>query len=221
MHLLWGVIRDFVKAVLETKYKSDGDVQADEYIKPWCSEIQTAGQIPTFPSITTVEQLIDAVTMCIHTASPQHTAVNYLQDYYYSFVPSKPPALCAPLPASLAALQQYSEAELTAALPIGSSSAQWKDWLLAAQLPELLSYKVDTKYSLITYAKSLYNVNKKRTSFENASFDYAAVKDAAAMLYSRLKVLEGVFEKVSEAQTEGSIEYLVLQPEVTAVSILI
>ncbi|KAM5343367.1 hypothetical protein ACJ41O_011904 [Fusarium nematophilum] len=221
MYLLWGVIRDFVKSVLETKYKSDEDVQADPYIPSWCEEIQTKGQITSFPTIITVEQLIDAVTMCIHTASPQHTAVNYLQDYYYSFVPAKPPALCTPLPKDLATLQAYTEKELTAALPIGTDGPKWKDWLLAAQLPELLSFKVDDRYNLITYAKSLYNVNKSRTITENKEFDYQAIKDAAALFYSRLMDLGLAFQFVEACQTEGTIEYPVLQPEVTAISILI
>jgi hypothetical protein len=221
MYLLWGVIRDFVKSVLGTKYKSDADVQNDQYIADWCKEIQTKGQILSFPTITTLDQLIDAATMCIHTASPQHTAVNYLQDYYYSFVPAKPPALCTPLPKDLATLQKYTEADLTTALPIGTEGPKWKDWLLAAQLPELLSYKVENQYNLITYAKSLYNVNKQRTNFENKQWDSKTIKEAAALLYSRLKELDIVFKHVSDRQTEGTIEYKVLQPEVTAVSILI
>ncbi|KAF2626469.1 lipoxygenase 1 [Macroventuria anomochaeta] len=221
MYLLWGVIHDFVKSILGTKYKSDSDVQKDQYIPVWCKEIQTMGQIPTFPTITTVDQLVDAVTMCIHTASPQHTAVNYLQDYYYSFVPAKPPALCLPLPKDLTTLQKYTEADLTAALPIGSGSLKWKDWLLAAQLPELLSFKVDNRYNLITYAKSLYNVNKSRTDDENKEWGSRTIKEAAALFYSRLKELDGVFTHVSDRQTEGTVEYKVLQPEVTAVSILI
>lgn len=221
MYLLWGVIHDFIKSILGTKYKTDADVENDQYIADWCKEIQTMGQIPSFPTITTVDQLIDAATMCIHTASPQHTAVNYLQDYYYSFVPAKPPALCTPLPKDLATLQKYTEADLTAALPIGTESTKWKDWLLAAQLPELLSYKVDNQYNLITYAKSLYNVNKSRTSFEDKEWNSKTIKEAAALLYSRLKELDSVFEHISDRQTEGTIEYKVLQPEVTAVSILI
>ncbi|KAI1413994.1 lipoxygenase [Hypoxylon sp. FL1857] len=216
MYLLWGVIRDFVKSVLGTKYKSDGDIQDDPYISDWCKEIQTQGQITTFPTITTVDQLVDAVTMCIHIASPQHTAVNYLQDYYYSFVPAKPPALCTPLPTDLKTLQAYTEKELTEALPIGTEGPKWKDWLLAAQLPELLSFKVEAKYNLITYAKSLYNVNKDRTN-PNAQ----AIKGAAERFYSQLKDLSLAFDYVSACQTEGSIPYKVLQPELTAVSILI
>ncbi|KAF4989606.1 hypothetical protein FGRMN_9013 [Fusarium graminum] len=221
MYLLWGIIRDFVKSVLETEYTCDSHVQRDEYIASWCKEIQTQGQITSFPTITTLDQLIDAVTMCIHTASPQHTAVNYLQDYYYSFVPSKPPALCTPLPQDLKTLQGFTEKELTAALPIGTEDAKWKDWLLAAQLPELLSFKVEDRYNLITYAKSLYNVNKDRTVTENKKFKAKDIKDAAELLYSRLKDAALAFEYMSAIQTEGSIEYPVLQPENTAISILI
>ncbi|KAF2128706.1 Lipoxygenase [Dothidotthia symphoricarpi CBS 119687] len=221
MHLLWGVIREFVKSVLGTKYKSDRDVQADHCISDWYKEIQTSGQLTSFPTITTVDQLIDAVTMCIHTASPQHTAVNYLQDYYYSFVPSKPPALCAPLPKDLKTLQAYTEKDLTAALPIGTDGPKWKDWLLAAQMPELLSFKVEGDYNLITYAKSIYNVNKNRTNSENTAFASEAIKDAARRFYSHLKELQEIFKLVSANQTDGTIEYKVLQPEYTAVSILI
>ncbi|KAL6921066.1 hypothetical protein FSST1_005092 [Fusarium sambucinum] len=221
MYLLWGIIRNFVKTVIESQYTSDHSVQKDHYIGDWCKEIQTNGQIPSFPTITTVEELIDAVTMCIHTASPQHTAVNYLQDYYYSFVPAKPPALCTPLPKDLQALQSYTEKDLTAALPIGTDDMKWKDWLLAAQLPELLSFKVQQDYNLITYAKSLYNVNKNRTITENTKFNCKAIKKAAADFYSHLKSAGVEFEKYSKAQTEGTVEYPVLQPETTAISILI
>ncbi|KID99207.1 lipoxygenase 1, partial [Metarhizium majus ARSEF 297] len=221
MFFLWHIIRDFVKAVLGTRYKCGADIKNDPYLADWCLEIQTKGKLASFPTVTTVDELVDAVTMCIHIASPQHTAVNYLQDYYYSFVPSKPPALCTPLPTSLAQLQSYTEKELTEALPIGTEGPKWKDWLLAAQLPELLSFKVDQKYNLLTYAQSLYNVNKSRTQKENERAEHKVMKEAAAKFYSQLKDCEFVFELVSKFQTPGTIEYKVLQPEFAAVSILI
>lgn len=208
MFLLWEVIRTFVKSVLGTKYKSDKDVQADPYISDWCHEIQTKGQVPTFPSITTMDQLIDAVTMIINIASPQHTAVNYLQDFYYSFIPAKPAALCAPIPTDLKTLQAINETDLTAALPIGTDpeNPKWKDWLLSAQLPELLSYKVEERYNLLTYAQSLYNVNMDRTKAENNKFDSPAIAEAAKSFYSQLLELKKKFKEISDHQTEGSIE---------------
>lgn len=158
--------------------------------------------------------------MCIHIASPQHTAVNYLQIYSYHFVPSKPPALCTALPKDPATLQKYSEKELIDMLPIGTARPKWKDWLLAAQLPELLSYKVEAKYNLLNYAKSLYNVNKNRTVLENKQYNSKMIRDAAEIFHSRLVELKTIFKDVSDYQTEGIIEYKVLQPEPTAVSIL-
>ncbi|OAL18399.1 hypothetical protein AYO22_10719 [Fonsecaea multimorphosa] len=212
---------DGLNRCLRPRHKSDQDVQADSSISDWCNEVQTRGQINNFPTITTVDQLIDAVTMCIHIASPQHTAVNYLQDFYYSFVPSKPPALCTPLPQDLKTLKTYTEKELTAALPISTDGPKWKDWLLAAQLPELLSFKVESRDNLITYAKSLYNVNKGRTVLENKKFDAVAIAKAAADFYSDLKNCGLAFEYVPANQTEGTVEYKVLQPDLTAVSTLI
>ncbi|KAJ2976914.1 hypothetical protein NUW58_g7969 [Xylaria curta] len=198
INALWGAIRDFLSSVLKTKYHSDADVQADPYIANWCVEIQTKGQIPTFPTITTVDQLVDALTMCVHIASPQHTAVNYLQNYYYNYVPAKPAALCSPLPANLQALQGYTEKELTAALPIGEDGP-----------------------NLITYAASLYNVNKSRTQRENDTTNCQSIKQSAADFYSRLVELGKAFEILSAYQTEGNPEFKVLQPDLTAVSILI
>lgn len=221
MYILWGIIRDFVKSVLATKYRSDKDIQDDKHIANWCAEIQNEGQLTSFPTITTVEQLVDAVTMCIHIASPQHTAVNYLQQYYYSFVPAKPPALCTPLPRDLATLKKYTERDLVFALPIGKEEGKWKDWLLAAQLPQLLSYKVKDDYNLLTYAKSLYNVNSGRSVLDNKEVDPNAIKEAAEKLWNRLMKLKDTFKEVSDNQTEGTIEYNGLQPELTAVSILI
>ncbi|TDZ47699.1 hypothetical protein CTRI78_v008464 [Colletotrichum trifolii] len=94
MHFLWGVIKDFVKSIVQTRYKSDEIVQNDKHT-PNC-----------------VEQLVDAVTMCIHIASPQHMA---------------PPALCTPLPLDLETLKSVADKELTAAQPIGKGDMEWKD----------------------------------------------------------------------------------------------
>jgi Lipoxygenase len=221
MTYLWGIIRDFVKSVLKTKYTCNKEILEDPYLADWYKEIQTKGQVNNFPTIKTVDELIDAVTMCIHIASPQHTAVNYLQDYYYSFVPSKPAALCTRLPANLNALKAYTEKDLTAALPIGPEGPKWKDWLLASQLPILLSYRVDKEHSLINYSKSVYNVNRDRTGQETKVLKSDVIREAAKGLYSRLKTCDAIFKKFSDNQTAGTIEYKVLQSEVTAVSILI
>ncbi|KAH7018034.1 lipoxygenase 1 [Microdochium trichocladiopsis] len=221
MFVLWGVLRDFVKTVLSIKYTSDHHVQQDPVIANWAKEIQVGGQVKTFPTITTLDQLIDACTMCIHIASPQHTAINYLQNYYYNYVPSKPPALCTPLPKDLRTLQALTEKDLTTALPIGSTDAKWKDWLLAAQLPELLSFRVEDQYNLLTYAKTLHDINVKRSPGEAKKFGSDVLAQAGAQLYGRLISLKALFEANSAFQTPGTVEYKVMNPDTTAVSILL
>lgn len=73
--------------------------------------------------------------MCIYIASSQHTAVNYLQEYYQPFVVNKPPPLCQPPPKTLAELQNFKEKDVIAALPVDRPV----EWLLAVQIPTLLT----------------------------------------------------------------------------------
>jgi hypothetical protein len=84
--LFWNVLRRFVSTVLHAEYASDAIVIADDCVSKWCEEMQNPnnGDLKSFPTIRTIEELIDAVTACIHIASPLHSAVNYLQNYYVS-----------------------------------------------------------------------------------------------------------------------------------------
>lgn len=91
IYSMWFKIRTFVEEMLALHYgtgaAADEAVKQDQSIAYWCKEMQASGGpgdsggagIATFPTITTFEGLVDACTMCIHLASPQHTAVNYLQ----------------------------------------------------------------------------------------------------------------------------------------------
>lgn len=168
--------------------------------------------MPSFPTIPTIPALIDAITMCIHIASPQHTAVNYLQNYYQAFVINKPPSLLSPPPPTLSALQSYTEQDLIKALPIGHQRL----WLLSAHIPHLLSFKVADENNLINYALSLWNLYKKKMGPREQE-----VKAAAEKFYEDLRHLIGVFERNSQGMTKGSILYNVMDPGSTAVSILI
>lgn len=214
MLLMWDVLRRYVKSILEQYYDEDGpqSVANDSYIRDWCAEVQTHGHVKTFPTITTLDELVDAVTMCIHIAAPFHTAVNYLQNFYQSFVPAKPPMLCLPQPTTLDALRGYAEPDLASALPIGRQ----REWLLAAQVPWLLSFRVESDRSLINYALSQYHVYRWRTSKRDV-----AVRDASEAFYLDLCALAKRFYYNSVGQSEGAIPYMVMDPNQTAVSILI
>ncbi|KAL0953071.1 hypothetical protein HGRIS_007271 [Hohenbuehelia grisea] len=206
---MWDVIRAFVASVLEVYYKAgDAHVAADPHLAAFCTEMRSAhgANLTSFPQIKTLHELIDAVTMCIHIASPQHTAVNYLQHYYQVFVANKPWALYTPLPKTLEELNGYKQADVFDALPFRVT----RDWLVGAQLPYLLSFEVVGSSSLLTYA-----------STQARSYN-AVVARAARTLEAELKRLQGVFRKHSKEMDDQKGEgYMVMDPEMTAVSILI
>lgn len=209
---LWTTLRTYVKSMLLVAYPNDLAVVADTHIQDWVREVKTAAFMPSFPEIQTLDALVDAVTMCIHIAAPFHSAVNYLQNFYQAFVVAKPPSLCQPPVATLDALKAYKEADLVASLPINRQ----RQWLLAAQVPWLLSFKVEAERSLLNYAASQWNVYKYKTAAADQK-----VKEASQVLYSELQALQKTFFYNSSAMDKGSIPYFVLDPGLTAVSILI
>lgn len=230
--LMWQVIRKFVKSFLANGgegqcFDTDAKVAADEDIKRWCAEMRSTdgGQMDTWPEIKTVDQLVDCVTMCIYIASPLHTAVNYLQEYYQSFVVNRAPAVCAPLPTSLQQLKGFQEADLMNSLPINRP----KEWLLASHLVHLLNFRVAEEQNLVNYALSLYHLTDKNSDGGSGEKHIQAAAKALVDDLTLLgdtkdnvgNVVPGVFSKISQGMDDQEIPYRVLQPIETAVSILI
>lgn len=229
--LMWQVLHKFVKAFLANGgqgFDTDAKVAADEDIKRWCSEMRSkdGGQMDSWPEIETVDQLVDCVTMCIYIASPLHTAVNYLQEYYQSFVANRAPAVCAPPPTSLQQLQGFQEADLMHSLPINRP----KEWLLASHLVHLLNFRVAADQNLVNYAVSLYHLTSPKNISGGSGETH--LQDAAKALVDDLttlgdtkdnvgNVVPGVFSSISQAMDDQEHPYNVLQPRDTAVSILI
>ncbi|EUC60806.1 lipoxygenase [Rhizoctonia solani AG-3 Rhs1AP] len=208
MARMWPVIRSFVAGVLGPYYDGgDEHVAADPYLQDFCNEMRSSqgAKMTSFPEIKSLDELLDTVTMCIHIASPQHTAVNYLQHYYQVFVPNKPWAMYTPLPRSLSELQGYKEKHLLDALPFKRT----KDWLIGAQLPYLLSFEVIGQSSLLSYATA------------QSTSPIRVIADSARAFEKELKELQGVFRKNSDALDDRDTKYRVMDPAMTAVSILI
>ncbi|KAJ5968213.1 hypothetical protein N7501_004461 [Penicillium viridicatum] len=216
---MWKKIRTYVNERLLLDYgrgltetELDKKVEADISIRKWWQEMQapSGADLRSFPEIKTFEQLVDCVTMCIHIASPQHTAVNYLQDYYQGFVINKPSCLFAPPPTSLKDLLAYTETDLIKALPIGYT----REWLLSSHVPYLLSFKPD---------------EKKETLIGCIESARALVHDKESPEY---KVLDNFWNELGKSAKEfqqyadekwdaKDIPYTVLKPKFNAVSILI
>jgi hypothetical protein len=223
---MWEALSKFVRAFLVNGgagFKDDETVAKDEAIKAWSEELRSdeGGQLKSFPIITTLDQLVDAVTMAIHIASPQHTAVNYLQEYYQSFVINKPPALYTPLPTTIKELDAYQEKDLIAALPIDHP----QEWLLAAHIPYLLNSPVAAGQDLPTYAVSLYHLTgpKEAGGSNELALQAAArrlVEDLEKFVNPTLKT--GTFAEIAAKVDDKRMPpYQVLYPDATAVSILI
>ncbi|KAJ5263942.1 hypothetical protein N7478_011547 [Penicillium angulare] len=213
---MWGKIRTYVTEMLSLYYPSayaDSLVKQDKSIEKWWKEMQSpsGADMRSFPEIDTFEKLVDCVTMCIHIASPQHTAVNYLQDYYQDFVINKPSCLFTPPPTSLNSLLAYTEEDLVKALPIN----QTREWLLSSHVPYLLSFKPDeqkeTLFGYVTTARALAQSSGNNELYGVLDRFFNALKDSDKEFQ----------DYANEKWDAKDIPYTVLKPKYNAVSILI
>lgn len=211
--VLWSIIHTFVLAILRTVYESDDDVTNDKRIQSWCAEMHspTGGQMDTFPDIRTLDELANAVTMCIHIASPLHNSVNYLQGYYQSFVPNKPASLSSPLPRKLSELMAYGERDIIRALPVKDPRV----WRMCEQLPHLLSSPVEKEMTLTQYARDV-----ERGAGERKGPRWVMVREAAMDFVEQLEEAQISFMRNSEMMDDRVTPYQVLDPEKLAVSIM-
>ncbi|EPS44463.1 hypothetical protein H072_1547 [Dactylellina haptotyla CBS 200.50] len=226
---MWNSIHALVKAMVIDWYGGDTNrkIAKDNDIKKWIKEMRIDGKMQYFPEIHNLEQLTNVLTMCIHIASPQHTAVNYLQEYYQVFVPNKPSSFFQPIPKrsgpdDFSALGVVDEQFIISSLPFerpGEDATSFLGignvWLLAAHLPHLLSVPVGEKESLRRYAEDLYKDERARGSEQT--------KKAAGKFLTDMRNFEVEFEKTSKNMTNRiqPSGYSVLRPTKTAVSILI
>jgi hypothetical protein len=211
MSALWQKLCVFVSSVITRHYTTNAEVERDQDLQNFCNEMRNplGAAMDKFPDINTIEEVIDMVVMCIHIASPQHTAVNYLQDYYQAFVPNKPSCLCTPLPQTIERLNTYTEEDLVQALPVKHPRV----WLMASHLPYLLSYQVDQKQTLLNYALSLQKLAESTPGDQ--------IYDAGKQLVDDLVSLKAEFGRNKAEMDDQLVPYNVMDPDATAVSILL
>ncbi|KAG8823413.1 hypothetical protein FRC17_009342 [Serendipita sp. 399] len=208
----WNLINTFVRRVLSHEYPSDAAVERDPAVQGWVSEIRDpdGGSMQSFPEIRSLTALVDAVTACIHIASPQHSSINYLQHYFLSFVINRPPALHRRIPPTLSSLQQYTELDLMQALPINEPF----QWFLASQIPYILSDPVSEDENLLSYAFSV-------SSLAPGDPKTANLVKAAKRFREDIQRASIVFQENSLALDDQTVPYMVLDPRKVAVSILL
>lgn len=102
---VWGAINDWVSEYVRVFYRSQTHISEDAELAAWCLEItsQSQGKLHGFGDqgegkITSIEYLIEALTMIVFTASAQHAAVNFPQGKVMSFTPAMPLSGRSPAP---------------------------------------------------------------------------------------------------------------------------
>ncbi|KAJ1427870.1 PLAT/LH2 domain [Sesbania bispinosa] len=96
---IWVAIKEWVKHFCSFFYKEDEAIKCDVELQAWWSEIRTLGhgdkQSETWwYQMTTLSNLVEALTTLIWVASARHAALNYGQQYSHKGYPPNRPTLC-------------------------------------------------------------------------------------------------------------------------------
>ncbi|XP_019187173.1 PREDICTED: probable linoleate 9S-lipoxygenase 5 isoform X1 [Ipomoea nil] len=92
---IWSSIKTWVQDYCKIYYKSDDVVQKDTELQAWWKELREQGHgdlkdKPWWPTMQTVQELIDSCTIIIWIASALHAAVNFGQYPYAGYLPNRP-----------------------------------------------------------------------------------------------------------------------------------
>jgi arachidonate 15-lipoxygenase len=203
--LLWNAIHTFVTGFLNHFYPTSKELAEDIELQNWAAELasEKGGRVKGMPDrIDNVQQLIEIVTNVIFTCGPQHSAVNYPQDYYMSFAANMPLAAYRDIPA---AEEVITEAYILKMLPPQQRSAEQLQILftLAAYHYDRLGY-YDKSY------RELYNKNFQEV-FEGTEIEFLVQK-----FQQDLNMAE---QKIDANNKKRVIPYISLKPSLVLNSI--
>nr|AHW81486.1 lipoxygenase 1 [Branchiostoma belcheri tsingtauense] len=190
---LWNIYKTYVTGMVDKAYTTDKAVMDDQALQKFCQMIEGPGQLHGFPrEISTKQLLIDCLTNIIFNVSAQHSAINFPQYDYYSFIPNRPAQLSMPMPDGP---NDMLESTLLEALPPPQFTA------LQVLPSYMLSMPSQTAITGVEAMKEVYpEVHKKFNT---------KLKDLS-------KEIKGRNDKL---KTEGKAAYTYLDPENVAMSI--
>jgi linoleate 9S-lipoxygenase len=92
---IWTTIKTWVQDYVSLYYATDNDVKNDSELQHWWKEVVEKGHgdlkdKPWWPKLQTLEELVEACTIIIWTASALHAAVNFGQYPYGGFILNRP-----------------------------------------------------------------------------------------------------------------------------------
>jgi len=93
--VLWDSIKQWVSDYVNHYYSGAAQIQSDEELQAWWTEIRTVGHAdkkdePWWPELNTPQDLIDIITIIVWGASGHHAAVNFGQYAYAGYFPNRP-----------------------------------------------------------------------------------------------------------------------------------
>ncbi|XP_048323897.2 linoleate 13S-lipoxygenase 2-1, chloroplastic [Ziziphus jujuba] len=93
--VLWDSIKQWVSDYVNHYYSDAAQIQSDEELQAWWTEIVTVGHAdkkgePWWPELNTPQDLIDIITIIVWVASGHHAAVNFGQYLYAGYFPNRP-----------------------------------------------------------------------------------------------------------------------------------
>jgi arachidonate 15-lipoxygenase len=92
--LIWNATQNFAKKLVDAIYDcKDGSVAHDKHLQRWAASLASpeGGNIWSMPDkIETRSELAKVLTSVIFTCGPQHSAINFTQHDYGSFVLAMP-----------------------------------------------------------------------------------------------------------------------------------
>lgn len=93
--LIWDAIKEWVTYYVCHYYPNPNDIQKDNEIQAWWTEIRTIGHEdkkdePWWPTLNTQQDLIDIISTMIWVTSGYHAAVNFGQYTFGGYFPNRP-----------------------------------------------------------------------------------------------------------------------------------
>ncbi|WP_394833697.1 SRPBCC family protein [Pendulispora rubella] len=98
---IWRALETYIGEVVNAVYANDNAVAADALIQQWALETSAPDRadIPGFPrAITSRTQLVRTLTNIVFQASAFHSAVNFPQIDYLSYIPNRPDSTLKKMP---------------------------------------------------------------------------------------------------------------------------
>lgn len=98
---VWRALESYIREIVDEYYGSDEAVASDPVLQGWAKESSDPDRadFPGFPAaITSRVLLVKTLTAIIFHASAFHSAVNFPQKHYVTYVPNRPDATFAEMP---------------------------------------------------------------------------------------------------------------------------